>query len=602
MHESLFIRRNPMYPQDMVKAIRPTHKYGGQITQSSSKPPSSECSTTSVRIIDDAVAFESVDDKTRQAALDFFTSSEQRVSHEKEIHESQMCRGITKAVCGLGIGVSAGYGLLASSLLPLPVAGPVIAGGVALAILGIRQMTHTQHVIDEIQEDLSSLKQEQDQWYDQIDEIIKHRQRAGREGFEYVFTSDLKNTSIHPEEVRALWQRDFTKLLSNHSPIDTVFSDDLLGIERLEYAWEGRPLPELEIAGKKLSPSLLIAMTTRYQECSIAYQNFKQTIMNERAAVNTTRAALLDAISAMRSRWILPALQLYQNGLKEADLLYKNSSEALTREKDLAIDEYKKAFHYVVKNPADSEETAYKSRLDSLCRDAIDAVQGEYSSNFGTITQAHERDRRMCGFLYDQAELVVDHFFDQRVRQLDSEVAQAQNQIEQQLMSGNAHFTKLLEKILHPASERSLIQQSITSPRVLRNWTLSNQGLEPTWNEVYGRLPRFQSTFADDVSEAVWNLFWGNNGMGRYAFSPISSWEQLGLDRSAFSSQQSWFSLHHTPQPTKRMFFRPVVVPPPPSSSTTWTQTKPPPVKEERAIQDKTGTHISIGHGTTKRR
>src|SRR2546422_446889 len=109
----------------------------------------------------------------------------------------------------------------------------------------------------------------------------------------------------------------------------------------------------------------------------------------------------------------------------------------------------------------------------------------------------------------------------------------ARHQIEEQCSNGHQHFSNLLDRILHPNSEMSLIHQNISSPSVIRNWQLSNLGLEPSWSDVYGQLPRFQSSFANDISEAAWNLFWGNNGLGRYASAPINSWNHIDSDRSA---------------------------------------------------------------------
>lgn len=568
-----YLRSSQSYPQDNVSVIRPTHKYMGQITESVIKP-SSNWSKKSVRTVDDAVVIESVDDKTRQVAQDYFTDCTKNASHEKAIHKTEVNKGIGATVCGVSLSAGAGY-CLAASVLSLTFAAPAIIGGIAATILGIRQIRHNQKAIDGIQEDISSLKRKKDQWNDPIDSIIDQRRRAGTDGFVYVFDNLLKNKSIHPEEVNALWLRDFSRMLSNHSSISKVFSDDLLGKKRLDYAWDGRPLPDLDITNQRYSSSLLNTMATRYQECRKAYYQFEDHIHSELRDIDRNRSSLLNEINSMRSRWTQPAYRLYYNGLHEAELLYNNALAVCTREKDVAIAEYRKAFHYVIKNPQNADEVAYKSRLDSLCCDAIAAVEKEYLNNSHAIEQAYERDRRMCTFLYNQAKVVVDSFFDNRVRQLDSEVAQARNLVEQQRQNGHQHFTNLLDRILHPSSELALIQQSISQPLSIRNWRLSNLALEPSWNDVYGQLPRFQPAFSSDISENVWNLFWGNNGLGRYAASPINSWSQLDSDRSFFPYQRGWLNLHQTPQPRERMFCRPVIVPPPP----TFTQQRCEPVR-----------------------
>lgn len=561
--ECQFSRGSRIYPQDDIRIIRPTHKFMGQITESSIKPQTSKPFATHVRIIDDAVMVESVDDKTRQVAIDYFNLSTQKASDEKELHQFKVNKGIFATVFGIGVGASASYSL-AASMITLPFAAPAIACGIAAAIFGIDQLARNQNAINGIKEDLHTLQQHKEQWNDPIDQVITHRKRAGAEGFEYVFKNKLKHEALHSEEVSALWLRDFRKQLTGQDSINKIFSDDLLGKKRLEYAWDGRPLPDLEIANQKISSSLLNLMASRYQECSAKYHLFEADISNELNAINNKRKSLLNEISNLRSRWGQPALRMYDSGIEEAKYLYNNSLQACIREKNLAIDEYKRAFHYVVVNPENPEEQAYKSRLDALCCDAINGVQNEFNTHHNTIQEAYKRDCRMCKVLHDQATLVVDSFFDQRIRLLDSEVARANDQIQMQLQNGQQHFANLLDRILRPHSEIALVNQCISSPSVLRNWKLSNLDLEPSWNEVYGKLPGFQSSFANDVTESAWNLFWGHNGLGRYAVCSSKAWNGIDKDRSTFPFKQRWFNLHTAPQPRERMFCRTIVVPPPP--------------------------------------
>lgn len=557
-----FIRSNSAYPQDEIRILKPTHKFMGQITQTTTQPATPNSNPTTIRIVDDAVMVASIDDKTRQIAKDHFSSLTQTASLEQNNKHTNVKYGNAKTI--FGIVLSAGGTLaLATLTLPLLIPSAAIACGIASTVLGIRQVAKNESAIHHIQEDINVLNQRNNEWNDPIESVIYQRQHAGCEGFQYVLDQNLKNKSIHPEEVRALWLRDFHTLLTKHLPANQIFTENLMGKRALEYSFDGCPLPDLEVGNQKLSSSLLNMIASRYQECHQAYNHFTTDINRQTNDLNTQHSSLLSQISSLRTQWTLPALRMYNFGLEEAEHLCNSSLATYASQRDFAISECKRAYHYEVNDPCNTDEMAYKAQLDSLCRDAITEISREYEINRCSIQQAYERDRQMCSFLFNQSKLVVDAFFDNRIRQLDSEVGQAKQMINQQLQNGFQHFDNLLDRILHPINEVSLQQQLICTPPVTKNWRLSNLALEPSWHDVYGQIPSFQSSFSSNISENSWNLFWGNNGLGRYARCPTNTWDRVDTTRSSFPFQQQWFNLHSVQQPRPRMYCRPVVVPQP---------------------------------------
>ncbi|MEI8366463.1 MAG: hypothetical protein WCF65_08620 [Parachlamydiaceae bacterium] len=558
--QHFFHRNDPMYPQDKVLVIRPTHQYSGNITQTMEGVKSSAISS---RTIDGALVVESVAEKVRVAAINYFDSSAQNVAVEQKTFESARSQGYVAIALGVTTGILGGVGLAASFLIP-PLAISLIAFGVLATAVGANQSIKNQNILNGLQRNLSTLETEKKLWKDPVHHVIEQRQLCGSQGFSYVFNQRLKNTIVHPEEVRSLWIRDFSQMLLTHQTID-AFSRDLLGQTKLEYAWNSNPIPDLEIAHRRLPASLLNKMAIRYQECSIGFQQFSAKIYEETRALDNQAQRLNQEIGNQRSRWLLPAHHTYQQGVQEAFSLYNRALEPFIEERNAAIAEVHQAYRYVVVNPHDRDELAYKSNLDTLSSEVIARINREYTSHHAvrSIERAYERDQGMCTFLFNQSKRIVDSFFDQRVQQLDREIIQARQQIQEQRVGGESYFTNVLNYILQANEEQTLNLLQITAPDVHRQWRLSHLDLEPSWGDVYGRVPGFQSAFSDTITEAAWNLFWGNQGMRRFASSPTHTWSNLSSDRSHFPFRQQWFNLHTMPQGRQRgMFTQRVVVPP----------------------------------------
>lgn len=534
------------YPPDTIEVLRPSHTYTGKITEAGSN---SKC-------LDNAVCITGVDDKTRAAALAYFNSCNQNAVEAQQHHGSEKNKGIAATVIGVSAGLGGCIGLAASLVAP-PIAAPMIIFGLATTIFGAHQTSHNQKIIRNLEDDSSAFLAQRELWKDPLHRVIEQRQLAGAQGFSYVFNNNLKNTIIHPEEAKSLWIRDFSRMLLSPQTTD-AFSADLLGKTKMEYAWDGSPLHDLEIKNRKIPVSVLETMTARYQECREDYQRFKAKINKEIRDLDNHHQSLKQAISNQRNLWLQPAHHLYNEGIQEAQILYNQAIEQFIRERDFAIAEVEQEYNNALRCCTDTLEA--REHIRAIRRDAIATIHRDYERHPAiiAITEAHRRDRLMCSFLFDQSKSLVDAFFDQRIHQLEIETTHARQQIEQQRVDGECYFSHELNQILQ-GNFRFL---RFTPPSVRRKWELSNFGLEPAWNDVYGRVPRFQTTFATTLTEDAWNLFWGNRGLGSFASSPISSWSRVSSNGTRFPFKQRWFNLHTIPhEPRRRMFCQRVVFP-----------------------------------------
>lgn len=574
---SLFNRHHPENPKDSVHVLRPTHQYSGKITHSSQSP----LVGSSKRHIDDAIVVSSVDERTRQAALEHFSSLTIQAAKDQNARTSDRNKARTATFLGTSFGTGACYCLAASLLNPL-ITVPVLAASTAAFILGATQWNRSSQAINGIALNKEALQKQKDEWNDPIESIINQRRRAGTEGFQYVFNNNLKNSVVHPEEVSNLWTRDFLKLLNNSIDPVKVFHDNILGQASLQYAWDNTTPSPIQVGKTTIFAPQLHKMATLYQESAQAFRNFENKITKEFTDIDNRRGDRINTISLLRTQWLIPAERMFKLATLEAENLYKSGFNALVQQRDFEIAAIERAYHYVIQNPMDIDEVNYKTRLDTLCRNAIETARREFQRHPAVITiqRAYEKDQRMNTLLYNQSKLVVDNFFDEQVRQLNNEVSRAKQRVEQQRYSGHQLFTNLLERILHPRDDLSLENISISSPQVVREWNISNSSLQPNWNEVYGRLPSFHSSFANDISENAWNRFWGIQGLGRFASHSTSSWNSLFTDRSHFPWQDDWFSVKTCSQQFQRpTFCQPVVVPPPPFRRA--AQNPRPPIRPE---------------------
>lgn len=598
--QNIFNRNHPQYPKDEVQLLQPTYQYLGEIKDLQSKQFNSNN-----RIVDGAIIIKSVDSRTRQTALEYFTSHASLASKERQARASERAKGISATILGASF-------LAASPFLPI-LGVALLAGGAGLATgaAGINLWHRSKQALTGLNSNMNVLQNEREQWNDPADIIIKQRRRVGLEGFQYVFNNDLKNTIVHPEEVRDLWIRDVNKIFKN--PIDPVqiFNNDIFGKARFEYACPlDRHFLPAHIGERTLSLEDLTQTANLYQKSHEAFQTFEKAIASEFTAIKNRRTEMANEISSLRTQWLIPAEKMHQLGSLEIENLHKSELNALAEQRDLEIASIRRDFHYVVRDPANLEEVNYKSHLDTLCRNAIEAARQSFQTHpvVISIQRAYEKDRRMNTLLYNQSKLVVDNFFDQRLRQLDKEVAMAKQKVEQQRLNGHQHFANILDRIFHPQNGATLDNLSISSPPIARQWSIENSSTQPSWHDVYSQRPSFHASFANDLSETEWNRFWGIQGLGRFSSQPVHLWNTLFTDRSHFPLQSDWFNLRRCSQRSQRpTFCRPVVVPPPPFHREAPHARPPvrpdlrrPPLERDRPMPQSNENHVPVGIGRTE--
>jgi len=370
-------------------------------------------------------------------------------------------------------------------------------------------------------------------------------------GFFYVFNNQYKNSIVHPAEVKELWNEAFRSLLANHSSIDKIYSENLLGDAAMSYAFSNDPLTTVTVQGRVVSAE---ALQTIKMEYSIWRQNYKKAAAGhtiELNALGAQKSHILHGVNARREQWLQPARRMHRLSLQEADSLYKNSLRPFITEKEHAIRVARQKYSYSIRDPHDQTEVAHKGQLDRLLSDAIARINREFSEHpdIRDIELSYQRDKVMCNFLLEHSEKVVNGFFDNQVRQLNREVDFARSDIDHQ-------YSMIKEKVLSPQldgifnKQRERIQNPLNEgvPSFQRRWVISSFTDEPSWNMVYGERPYFDTQFSSNISRNAWDLFWGREGMGYFASRPVNAWNDIFTDHSAFPLRNQWFNLHSSRQ------------------------------------------------------
>jgi hypothetical protein len=541
------------YPADNVYAIKPTNTFQGQVTKTEIGYG------TSMRIIDNAVAVESVDEKTRAAALHQFSTYQQKAHLDEKRLTSHYYQGIAATVLGMGISIGSVV------LLPFPSLICAAAAGATLSGLGVWTSVTNNGLIKDVGEEIHSIEKQMKEWQDPLEMAIAQRKEAGVQGFQYVYKNQLKGKVVHQEEVEELWLRDFSKLIGRNQNIKKICEDNLLGDECIAFAWNRAELPDFEVSGRYFSDEALDALCKQFRACRTSFLNFELAVQQEFAALDNQKKQMKNEIETLRSQWLHPAECLHAQAKQEAEYLYETALRPLIHEKNAAIEKIRHDYHYVLRNAYDAEEIAYKRQLEQLCEQEIQYIRHHYNTHPAVISieQAYANDRSRCDFLLKQSQLVVHAFFDTRLEALRKAYNETKTRIEEQQKAGHQNFQILMDSILSHIGEES-VQNPLLPASVQRNWTLPlSLKEEPNWTDVYGKLPPFQADFKNNLSELEWNLFWGHQGIGRFSSCPSTSWSQLSRDRMAFPFRQHWFNLHTMPviRHNSGMFMRPVNVP-----------------------------------------
>jgi hypothetical protein len=495
-----------------------------------------------------------VDEKTRKRAQEYFASLTEQASAVEGVQKTKYWIGLAKALGGaLGTGL-AGAGVYAS-LLAIPPAALIALAGVAVAITGGREYLDSSAQLEKVQKDLSAFDAESRQWDDPLPKIADQRRLAGSKGFQYAFGNDLKGKVVHPDEVRALWRQECKQLLQNHGALTQVMDEDLLGEKRLSYAWENQPVEALEVQGRRISGALIEAMTLKYRELREKYQQYQAHMEGELNALEAEKQRLHAEVSRASRRWLAPAQSMHDLGMREAKLLYDRALEPYLQEKQRALRELEASF------------CSTPGKLEFMHTQEVASIEDRFRNHPAVlaIKHAYQRDRDMCDFLYSQTKLLVDSFFDSQVRVIDSEIKQNKHLVRTEWNYGMQHLSGILDRILSARAEGEVQNIGISAPQMGRSWRISTYCREPSWQEIYGRQPQFQAQFAARITQDAWNLFWGNEGLGRYAAEPIDCWERLSSSCSAYPHRERVFNLHRLPvcSVVRGMFSQPVCVPPP---------------------------------------
>jgi len=540
-HAIPFARNQPIYPADTIHAKQPTHCFNGVITDSKNVKSLNQTDKY-VRVIDNAIEFESVDEKTRKEALNYFSSQEDQATLEKQSRNTKFYGGVAISILGVGLCIGSFF------IFPVvaPLIPPIVAiAGIGLIALGIIIAKDNNSNIKTINNDIHSLKELRAQWEDPIEKIISQRKLGN---FQHAFRDNLKGQVFHEQEVQRLWLFDFEKLLSTRQSLAEVMNENLLGQKAIEFAWDNTHLPEITIEGRQFTPPELASLVHKFDSCRTSYLNFQAAVNQEKTALVNQKNEIKKEIENLKSRWYFPSERLYQQNKESVRTLYEDCLRPYKQERTLAL------------------EIANRNHVPTTREGEIQQVERLFSSHpaVNAIQRAYESDLRMCRFLRTQSQLVVDSFFDQRLRQLDEAFNHSKMQLQEQQTAGNLQLKAIMDKIL---TNNDFPLEKESMPNLHHQVCLPNLAQDPSWGEVFGRTPRFQSSFNADVSELAWNHFWSGQGLGRYSSHPASSWSNLFQDNSQYPVNHRWFNLQnahlHVPahQARPRMFVQPVHVP-----------------------------------------
>lgn len=552
------LRSNATFPQDRIVAIGASNVFDGAITNETVRTGSTHTCDTHIRVIDGAVQVETVDAKTRQVALAHFQDCRDQAARLTEQVNRQYWHGVVVTVFG---------GILALSMAPMTAVGTAVSavGGLIIAGFGLRQTYVSSKSLGDLGDHDQTVQKYMNEWKDPIHEAQEERCRVGERGFRYNFDKQTKGIYVHPLELKVLWMSDASKLLSTAVNVGEAFGDNLMGFEQMAYAFDGDVVPSMKLGLRDISSQQLLGMATRYREARENYYKFESRIQAELNAISNHESEQLDGLQQIKSRWMAPVERAREYGLRDALDMYHLAIAPYKRERDVALAEVKQAYFCELPAVPTIENLAYSDLLNTRWAQASYAINRSYENHPSVIAinQAYERDRRTCEFLYRQSEEAIDRYVISRQHPVKVEAANAREQIASQRLVGNQRFATTLQEILGSDTREQLGRVVIEDVAVVRNWSIADQTREPGWFDVYGSLPRFNASFGD-VAEELWNLFWGNEGFGRYASAPSHSW---GIHSGQSPFQRQWFSLNRISvgAPVSGLFRQAVNLPPAPN-------------------------------------
>lgn len=565
------------FPQDNIQAVRPTFRYEGQTRTIEEFP-------VSTREIDGAVIVSSnVDGRTRQEALQSLQHAKHAATLVKEKNESKSVLNVIEISSGIAVtGLSITAGIISAFALPVLIVAGGIAG-VAVAADGIRRYCNSSAMIDSASADIQQLQGQQMDWQDPLPGIVEERKQAGRQGFDYVLNKNLKGTVIHPDEVKQFWTESFQQLCQNHSDIDRVYQQNLLGSRAMSYAMGNSfPMPIATPVGYYTTEAINRAVN-HFSQWREAYTIALGHRDNALHSINSQKMQIEKQIFDMKEKWMLPAIRTHQMGRENAEHHYRSSLQHYRRERDNAIEDAKRQYAYCVNDPLDTEEVAFKLSLDRALSDTICAINQKYKNHpeLRQIKDAYAYDMKMHDFMFLQSKGMVNAYFDNKKRQLRQEADLAEAQIQSQYQAVRSQLKDLLHRVLDPQNQGFVGPRDFSYPPLVQSWRFSDYSSEPSWNHIYGSRPHYRPDFSVNVTMADWNYYWGNHGLGAFETRPVHCWNDI--------TREHLFMPRYPvrPAPARGFFSHPVNVP-------RFVRNPAP-----RVVP---GTHTSTSFGTTTRR
>ncbi len=387
-------RFNSTYQQDQAIAIHASHQYKGTVTHSEQK------AQVSKRVLDQAVEVLTVTDDIRNPQLQFWT---QRSVQSLRVGVS----GLVVATSGVA-GVAAAKTCLVGTAA---VAGPVAAGavvilGIALAILGFYRK--------------SQANEQFEAWKDPLATYQAQRQRSGTLGFSYVFSHHLKNTIVHPEECRQLWNEWSDYLMPLYQDIQVGKANSAETVKRVKDFFESNPLDadamEYAFANLAPAPQNIQDLAKFYQEMKLAYSDVRARAQIERNKIAQEEKKLLQRNEANRDAWLAPAKAV--RDLMKQDALQKKENDVKALKVQLN------------QNLQSIKDQCIVKKLNSQTRDELIAAAQQAYNNHPIVIKANQEYEAKCRkyqLLYEVASAPINLTFDNKKRDIN-DWAQRQTQ------------------------------------------------------------------------------------------------------------------------------------------------------------------------------
>lgn len=570
-------RQSPQYPQDQIRPLEfASDKMEGEVRKTALT------GRTLTRVVDNTIEVTTVDQKTREAVQSQLSDIEHGALQE-------ISRQNRKKWVASGISVLGGATVLVSTLFP----PTLFVETLAVAIIGFSatigggtiayQAANIESEASCDQKRVTAMKKD---WEDPIKYVIDDRKKAKEQGFSYAFAKDLKGKSLHADEVRKLWSDAMScqvqQIQTSGTHPETIFSQDLLGHKKMDYAMKGstKSTPEKEQLQQKAAST--------YTNLSSSYHAFMQAMQGQRTHLSTQVTNLLNQLESHRHQALQPVYFSKQRALSQAEQ-YKSS---LTREcvtaKEFAVSRARNEF------------------IDPLDRrQAIQQIQSEYQRDLDFIQSEFRRDARMIKLAFSQAEHAINSYFDSEILPIKAQASKCRAIISSQQTAGVAQFVEPLREIFTAKSVDDLA--TIHSPVTIthQQWSMPTHYQN---TKSIDCLLGYNTSLKEQIAEDVWNLLLGKAGLTSYYSIDPAQWEKTQLrfrfdqgfhmGRTTFCTPNKHRYVKRAPSP--EMAHRPPVYTT--RRTTPRCQQASPTAAHRPTVQNNSRTERRHAYGSTKRR